>query len=75
MVCNRCIMVVRSELEKAGFNPLHVGLGEVELEGELIEAEKVSLNERLAALGGTLVISSRPGETRIVMTIPVRGRE
>jgi len=35
MVCNRCIMVVRSELEKAGFNPLHVGLGEVELEGEL----------------------------------------
>jgi len=34
-----------------------------------------SLTERLAALGGTLVISSRPGETRIVMTIPVRGRE
>ena len=28
MVCNRCIMVVRSRLEKAGFNPLNVGLGE-----------------------------------------------
>ena len=55
MVCNRCIMVVRSELEKAGFNPLHVALGEVELEGELSDAEKVSLNERLAVLGFSLI--------------------
>jgi transcriptional regulator, AraC family len=59
MVCNRCIMVVRSELEKAGFNPLHVGLGEVELEGELSDAEKVSLNERLAVLGFSLIDDKR----------------
>lgn len=59
MVCNRCIMVVRSELEKAGFNPLHVGLGEVELEGELSDTEKVSLNKRLAALGFSLIDDKR----------------
>ncbi|HPK05051.1 MAG TPA: AraC family transcriptional regulator, partial [Bacteroidales bacterium] len=31
MVCNRCIMVVRNELEKIGYKPLSVTLGEVEL--------------------------------------------
>ena len=59
MVCNRCIMVVRSELEKAGFNPLNVWLGEVVLEGELSDTEKVCLNERLAALGFSLIDDKR----------------
>lgn len=35
MVCPRCIMVVQSELEKSGFTPLSVSLGEVVFEKEL----------------------------------------
>ena len=31
MVCGRCIMVVKSELEKLGIFPVSVKLGEVEL--------------------------------------------
>lgn len=31
MVCNRCKTAVKTELEKAGLSPLHIGLGEVEL--------------------------------------------
>jgi hypothetical protein len=31
MVCNRCIMVVRHEFEKAGFKPWDVKMWEVEL--------------------------------------------
>jgi len=31
MVCNRCILVVRQEFEKAGLTPAEVKLGEVEL--------------------------------------------
>ncbi len=31
MVCNRCKMVVKAELEKLGLNPLTVELGEVDL--------------------------------------------
>ncbi len=31
MVCNRCKMVVRSELEKLGLNPIAVDLGEIEV--------------------------------------------
>ncbi|MBO9561275.1 MAG: helix-turn-helix transcriptional regulator [Niastella sp.] len=32
MVCNRCIMVVKQVFEKEGLHPLHVKLGEVELD-------------------------------------------
>ena len=31
MVCNRCKMVVKSELEKVGLHPLQIELGEVEI--------------------------------------------
>lgn len=33
-----------------------------------------SLAERVGALGGTLVISSREGDTRIAITLPLKGR-
>ena len=31
MVCDRCKIVVKSELEKLGITPLHIDLGEVTL--------------------------------------------
>ncbi|WP_321282334.1 AraC family transcriptional regulator [Marinifilum fragile] len=51
MVCNRCIMVVRNELEKLGISVRHVGLGEVLLEKELSPEEKVNLDKVLIPLG------------------------
>lgn len=33
MVCNRCVMVVRNEMEQLGFDVKEVKLGEVWLEG------------------------------------------
>lgn len=51
MVCNRCKMVVRTELEKLGIQPLTVELGEVTLDSDLEEAQKKQLQNNLAALG------------------------
>ncbi len=55
MVCNRCIMVVRSEFEKLGYNPVSVELGEVEIPGELSGAEKQRLTVALQDLGFDLI--------------------
>ena len=44
MVCNRCIMVVKSEMEKFGYHLVHIALGEVELRKELNDVEKQNLD-------------------------------
>ena len=43
MVCNRCIRVVRDELEKLNISPRSIELGKVEFEEPLSEAERVRL--------------------------------
>lgn len=55
MVCNRCIMVVKSELEKLGHAPLQVELGEVTLSKELSEEEKATVDLMLHNLGFSLI--------------------
>ncbi|MDH6359083.1 AraC family transcriptional regulator [Parabacteroides sp. PF5-9] len=51
MVCNRCIMVVKSELDKLHIHPLSISLGEVVVEEKLsVETEKL-LKSRLESLG------------------------
>jgi AraC-like DNA-binding protein len=55
MVCSRCILVVRSELEKLGLTPVHVALGEVELSEENIDSVKPKLMGRLDILGFELI--------------------
>ena len=59
MVCDRCVMVVRTELERAGCRVLAVRLGEAEVEGGLSPGEKVRLAERLEALGFELLEDRR----------------
>ena len=59
MVCNRCIMVVKSELEKLGFNPLHVQLGEVELKEDVSGEELTPFRNRLDELGFELIDDSK----------------
>jgi AraC-like DNA-binding protein len=55
MVCNRCILVVKNELEKMGYNPLTVQLGEVELKEELSRDELATFQNRLNDLGFELI--------------------
>lgn len=59
MVCDRCVMVVRTELERAGCRVLAVRLGEAEVEGGLSPGEKARLAERLEALGFELLEDRR----------------
>lgn len=55
MVCNRCKMVVKAELEKLGIQPLSVELGEVQLEQELTVAEKLKVETSLHKVGFSLI--------------------
>lgn len=55
MVCDRCKMVVKAELESMGFHPVSVELGEVVLDTELQEDEKQQLGKRLQQLGFALI--------------------
>jgi AraC-like DNA-binding protein len=55
MVCNRCIMVVKAELEKMGFKPVSVELGEVEIEQELTKPEREQMRSVLQPLGFDLI--------------------
>ncbi len=51
MVCSRCKMVVKSELEKLGLTPIVVDLGEVEIKETDIELTKENLLKVLHSLG------------------------
>ncbi|MDR3057841.1 MAG: AraC family transcriptional regulator [Prevotella sp.] len=55
MVCNRCIMVVRSELKKLGIEPISIELGEVTLSKALDSSQKEELNGVLESLGFALI--------------------
>ena len=55
MVCNRCIMVVKDALEKLGFPPKKLTLGEVELSKSINEQQKNTINEHLKTLGFELI--------------------
>ena len=55
MVCNRCIMVIKSELEKLGYQPITITLGEVLLSKDLIDEEKAVLNKHLKTLGFEII--------------------
>jgi len=55
MVCDRCKMVVKSELQKLGHHPISVDLGEVELSKDLCESEKLLVNDMLRQLGFSMI--------------------
>lgn len=55
MVCNRCIMMLKSELEKFGLQPHSVKLGEADVDRELTPKEKKLLNESLHKIGFQLI--------------------
>jgi AraC family transcriptional regulator len=51
MVCDRCIMAVRRELDNQGLDYKNVQLGEVELTQGPSKAQLEKLSERLTAIG------------------------
>ena len=55
MVCNRCIMAVRNELEKLGHQPLDITLGEVLLSNEITDSEKAMFSQNLKILGFEII--------------------
>lgn len=59
MVCNRCIMVVKTELDKIGIIPLEVQLGEVTLSHPLPDEQRQQLSDSLQHLGFSLIDNKR----------------
>ncbi len=60
MVCDRCKLVVKAELEKLGLSPLSVQLGVVQLQEESIQNEIAEqLSKRLKELGFELIDNRR----------------
>ena len=55
MVCDRCILVVKQELDKLNLVASSIKLGEVQLANEPSEKQHAQLEERLAALGFELL--------------------
>ncbi len=55
MVCSRCKMVIKAQLENMGLRHLSVNLGEVEIEEELSKEELLQLDTTLRALGFELI--------------------
>jgi copper chaperone CopZ len=55
MVCSRCKMVVKTELEKVGMHPLSVELGEVEVNEEPDKNAMRQLNDNLKLLGFEII--------------------
>ncbi|UOX33787.1 AraC family transcriptional regulator [Flavobacterium sediminilitoris] len=51
MVCGRCILVVKSELEKLGLNILSIELGEVTLSKPISIEEKKKISKQLEPFG------------------------
>lgn len=64
MVCNRCIMVVKTELEKMGIKPLLVDLGEVTLENELPAEQKQAVDNKLQEFGFAVIDDKKAGSSK-----------
>ncbi len=55
MVCSRCKMVVKAQLENIGLHPLSIDLGEAEIEGDLSKDQWEQLNTSLKSVGFELI--------------------
>lgn len=55
MVCNRCKMVVKSELEKLGYHPTYITLGEVTLDRDISNQEKAALDSAFRQVGFSII--------------------
>ena len=66
MVCDRCIMMLKSVLEERRLQYNTVSLGEMELVSELSSSEKAELNEELKKIGFEIIDDKK---TRVIESI------
>src|SRR5436309_857007 len=59
MVCDRCILVVKQQLEKLHIVPVFVTLGQVEIPDDTTEAQLEQLKKSLASVGFEILDDNR----------------
>lgn len=69
MVCNRCILVVKSELEKLGQEVLSIELGEVVLKNEISVNDKKDITKQLETFGFEILNDSSSKTIEKIKTI------
>ncbi|MEZ4876415.1 MAG: AraC family transcriptional regulator [Flavobacterium sp.] len=69
MVCNRCKMVVKSELEKLGLQLLSVELGEVEILTTISEEQIMRISKKLETIGFEILNDSNSKIIEKIKTI------
>ncbi len=72
MVCNRCIIVVKQELEKLKLLPALVSMGEVELSKPATDKQIQSLNERLTKLGFELLDNQKQKQIEKIKNLLIK---
>jgi len=72
MVCNRCIMVIKQELEKQNLLPALVSMGEVELSKPATDKQLKSLDERLKELGFELLDDQKQKQIEKIKTLLIK---
>ncbi len=72
MVCNRCIMVVKQELENMKLQPLHVAMGEVELKKPLTKKQELQLNTKLKSLGFELLDNQKQKQIEKIKSLLIQ---
>ncbi|HEX6334160.1 MAG TPA: AraC family transcriptional regulator [Flavisolibacter sp.] len=80
MVCDRCIMVVREQLDEAGLQYRNIQLGEVELDSPPTQDQVEHLSVKLASLGFEILDDQRSAlvnqiKSTIIRLIHNRGNE
>ena len=71
MVCNRCKMAVKQQLENEGIEPLFINLGEATIKEELSKARLLKLNTALKSLGFELIDNKKSKTTEKIKNIIV----
>lgn len=72
MVCNRCILVVKQELEKLKLQSTHISLGEVELAKPASSKQLEELNKNLYQLGFELLDNQKQKQIEKVKTLLIK---
>jgi AraC family transcriptional regulator len=72
MVCNRCILIVEQELEKAKIKIKQIELGEVDLLRNLSQKQMGELNGRLQNLGFELLLDSNKKQIEKIKSLLIQ---
>jgi AraC family transcriptional regulator len=72
MVCQRCVLVVKQELEKLKLQPLQVVLGEVDLAKAPTDNQLSQLNRQLTALGFELLDDQKKKQIEAVKNLIIQ---